>query len=83
MPNFSRHRITNAVAEGLNSKVATIQNMAAGFGDGTLIRITVLFKRGDLSLYPATPKKADELFKGLCAVGRAGVLRSGPPFLDR
>ena len=31
MLNYFTHRITNAVAEGLNSKIATIQKMAYGF----------------------------------------------------
>ena len=56
--NFFRHHITNAVAEGLNSKVATIQKMAAGFRNKGHFRIAVLFKCGGLSLYPATPRKA-------------------------
>ncbi len=56
--NFFRHRITNAVAEGLNSKVATIQKMAAGFRNKGHFRVAVLFKCGGLSLYPGTPRKA-------------------------
>lgn len=56
--NFFRQRITNAVAEGLNSKVATIQKMAAGFRNKENFRIAVLFKCGGLSLYPGTPRKA-------------------------
>ena len=56
--NFFRHRITNAVAEGLNSKVATIQKMAAGFRNKAHFRIAVLFRCGGLALYPGTPRKA-------------------------
>ena len=56
--NYFRHRITNAVAEGMNSKIATIQKMAAGFRNRDHFRIAVLFRCGGLSLYPATPRKA-------------------------
>jgi transposase len=56
--NFFRHRITNAVAEGLNSKVATIQKVAAGFRNKDHFRVAVLFKCGGLSLYPTTPRIA-------------------------
>lgn len=46
------------MAKGLNSKVVTIQNMAAGFRDKAHFRITVLSKCRGLSLCPATPRKA-------------------------
>ena len=53
--NFFRHRITNAVAEGLNTKVETIERMAYGFRNKEHFKIAVLFRCGGLSLYPATP----------------------------
>jgi transposase len=53
--NFFTHRITNAVAEGLNSKVATIQKMAYGFRNKAHFRTAILFRCGGLSLYPRTP----------------------------
>jgi transposase len=53
--NFFAHRITNAVAEGLNSKIATIQKMAYGFRNKAHFRTAVLFRCGGLSLYPRTP----------------------------
>ncbi len=56
--NFFRHRITNAVAEGLNSKVTTIQKMAYGFRNKDHFRTAVLFRCGGLDLYPGTPAKS-------------------------
>jgi transposase len=53
--NFFTHRITNAVAEGLNSKVATIQKMAYGFRNKSHFRTAVLFRCGGLDLYPTIP----------------------------
>lgn len=52
--NFFTHRITNAVAEGLNSKIATIQKMAYGFRNKTHFKTAVLFRCGGLDLYPTT-----------------------------
>ncbi len=52
--NFFAHRITNAVAEGLNSKIATIQKMAYGFRNKGHFRTAVLFRCGGLQLYPRT-----------------------------
>jgi transposase len=54
--NYFSHRITNAVAEGLNSKIATIQKMAYGFRNKTHFRTAVLFRCGGLPLYPRTPE---------------------------
>ena len=53
--NYFGHRITNAVAEGRNSKIATIQKMAYGFRNKSHFRTAVLFRCGGLSLYPRTP----------------------------
>lgn len=52
--NYFEHRITNAVAEGLNAKVAAIQRMAYGFRNKDHFRTAVLFKCGGLQLHPAT-----------------------------
>ena len=52
--NYFKHRITNAVAEGLNSKIATIQKMAYGFRNKDHFRTAVLFRCGGLDLYPET-----------------------------
>ena len=52
--SYFEHRITNAVAEGLNSKIATIQKMAYGFRNKDHFRTAVLFRCGGLQLHPVT-----------------------------
>jgi len=56
LPNvltYFKHRITNAVAEGLNSKIATIQKRACGYRNPNNFKIAVYFHCGGLNLYPA------------------------------
>jgi transposase len=48
------HPITNAVAEGLNSKIQTIKKAAYGFRNPEHFKIAVYFHCGGLDLYPAT-----------------------------
>jgi transposase len=52
---FFTHRITNAVAEGLNSKIQTIKQKACGYRNRDNFRTAIFFHCGGLSLYPATP----------------------------
>lgn len=55
LPNvmtYFTHRITNAVAEGLNSKIATIQKRACGFRNPEHFKTAVYFHCGGLDLYP-------------------------------
>lgn len=55
LPNvltYFTHRITNAVAEGLNSKIATVQKRACGFRTSEHFKIAVYFHCGGLDLYP-------------------------------
>ena len=55
LPNvltYFRHRITNAVAEGLNSKIATVQKRACGYRNPNHFKIAVYFHCGGLNLYP-------------------------------
>jgi transposase len=47
-----RHRITNAVPEGLNSKIQSIKANARGFRSSENYRIRILFFCGKLDLYP-------------------------------
>ena len=56
---YFSHRITNAVAEGLNSKIATIQKRACGFRNYSHFKTAVYFHCGGLNLYPSalTPGK--------------------------
>jgi transposase len=50
--NYFRHRITNAVAEGLNSKIQLIKAGARGFRNFANFRIAILFHCGGLKLRP-------------------------------
>lgn len=55
LPNiltYLRHAITNAVTEGLNSKVQTIKSNARGFRSFHNYRTRILFFCGKLSLHP-------------------------------
>lgn len=59
LPNiltYFRHRITNAVSEGLNSKIQAIKSMARGFRGFKNYRIRILFFCGklDMSISPVT-----------------------------
>ena len=47
-----RHPITNAVTEGLNSKIQMIESNACGFRNFENYRIRILFFCGKLNLYP-------------------------------
>lgn len=47
------HRITNAVAEGLNSKIATVQKRACAYRNRDHFKIAVYFHCGGLNPYPA------------------------------
>lgn len=57
LPNvltYFKHHITNAVAEGLNSKIATVQKRACGFRNRDHFKIAIYFHCGGLDLYPAS-----------------------------
>ncbi len=49
---YLKHRITNAVTEGLNSKIQQIKSAARGFRNFDHYRIAILFHCGKLDLYP-------------------------------
>ncbi len=51
---FSAARITNAAAEGLNSKIQTIKKMAYGYRNKEHFKTAIFFHCGGLQLYPAT-----------------------------
>lgn len=50
---YCKHRITNAVAEGMNSKIQLIKANARGFRNFEKYRIAILFHCGRLDLYPS------------------------------
>ena len=49
---YLKHHITNAVTEGLNSKIQSIKSAARGFRSFGNYRIRILFFCGKLHLYP-------------------------------
>lgn len=53
---FIKHRITNAVSEGVNSTIQTIKKMACGFRNRDHFKLAIFFHCGGLDLYPVTHK---------------------------
>lgn len=51
---YFSHRITNAVSEGLNSKIQALKHAARGFHSFDSYRIRILFHCGGLDLQPTT-----------------------------
>ena len=49
---YFRHRVTNAVLEGLNSKIQTVKKRAYGFRNKESFKTAILFHCGGLDLYP-------------------------------
>lgn len=49
---YCKHKITNALSEGLNSKVQTIKSMACGFRNREHYKMAIYFHCGGLDLYP-------------------------------
>ena len=49
---YARHRLTNAVAEGLNSKIQGVIKTACGFRNLEHFKVAILFHCGGLDLYP-------------------------------
>jgi len=51
---YFHYRITNAVSEGLNSKIETIRKMAYGYRNREHFKTAIYFHCGGLNLYPVT-----------------------------
>jgi transposase len=49
---YFKHRISNATAEGLNSKIQMVKTMACGFRNRTHYKLAIYFHCGGLDLYP-------------------------------
>ena len=49
---YLKHHITNAVTEGLNSKIQSLKSAARGFRNFQNYRLRILFFCGKLNLYP-------------------------------
>ena len=54
---YFEHRITNAVSEGINSKIQTIKKRAYGFRNPENFKTAIFFHCGGLQLYPGTHSK--------------------------
>jgi transposase len=50
--NYCKHRITNGVAEGLNSKIMSIKRRACGYRNKENFKTSIYFFCGGLDLYP-------------------------------
>ena len=50
---YTKHRITNAAAEGMNAQIQLLKANARGYWNFTQYRIAILFHCGKLDLYPA------------------------------
>jgi transposase len=58
LPNimtYFKHRLTNATAEGLNSKIQMVKEMACGFRNREHYKTAIYFHCGGLALYPKPP----------------------------
>ena len=75
LPNiltYFKHRITNSVTEGLNSKIQTVKQMACGFRNREHYRKAILFHCGGLDLYPRAPSEAGaSLDNTICGITHA------------
>ena len=49
---YCRHQITNAVAEGLNSKIMAIKRRAGGYRNPNNFKTVIYFYCGGLRLHP-------------------------------
>jgi len=50
--NAIMHRATNALAEGMNSKIQTVKRRACGYRNRQRFRNAIYFHLGGLDLYP-------------------------------
>ena len=67
--NYFRHRITNAVSEGLNSKIQSIKSMARGFRGFANYRIRIHSSvESSTWLFPPLPIKNPESFSNQSAI---------------
>jgi len=71
---YFKHRITNAVTEGLNSKIQTIKQMACGFRNRQHYRKAILFHCGGLDLYARVSSVTwSSLDTTICSMAHAKV----------
>ena len=53
--SYFAHRITNASAEGLNSRIPAIKVSARGYRNRERSKTTIYFHLGEFQLYPTEP----------------------------
>lgn len=53
--SYFAHRVTNAGAEGLNSRIQAIRVSVRDYRNREHFKTTIWFHLGGLQLYPATP----------------------------
>jgi transposase len=51
---YFKHRITNAVSEGINSKIQTVKKQAYGYRNRENFKTAIYFHCGGLDLYPVS-----------------------------
>lgn len=61
--SYARHRITNAMAEGINTKIEKIKRMACGFRNRSHYRTAIYFHCGGLDLFPRPSEQPSIKFK--------------------
>ncbi|MEM3192498.1 MAG: transposase [Nitrososphaerota archaeon] len=49
--SYFTHRVTNAIAEGLNSVISTIRKMAYGYRNKEHFKTAIYFRCGNLQFY--------------------------------
>jgi transposase len=60
---YTKHRITNALAEGLNSKIEKVKRMACGYSNREHYRNAIYFHCGGLDLIPRRIPGTHVIFK--------------------
>jgi transposase len=60
---YVHHQITNALVEGLNSKIEKVKRMACGFRNRAHYRTAIYFHCGGLDLWPRKPGKPQIIWK--------------------
>lgn len=56
---YFKHRITNAMSEGLNSTIQEIKHSARGFRNREHFKTAIYFHLGGLDLYPVSVSHRD------------------------
>jgi transposase len=60
---YARHRITNALAEGINTKIEKVKRIACGFRNRSHYRTAIYFHCGGLDLFPRPSLEPSLKFK--------------------